>query len=218
MIQNFNHPKCEVGIFGVGGHGKSTLFKKILDAQSADFWFFYDHQGEFCSRFHMEASHDLQTLTEQAGNGRVCFDPARMFPGRSGDGFLFFCDFIYQFSGEFKGRKILVCDEMHKLCFQDDPLELVTVMDLGRRRELDVFCVAQSPNQLHNMVQNQFTEIYTFRQANANATKHLIDVGFDKKELLTLKPGEYLWRNLTTGEARRGGKAFRIKPTAKHGF
>jgi hypothetical protein len=218
VIQDFDHAKCAIGIFGVGGHGKSTLFKKLLDGEKADYWFYYDHQCEFSARFRMESSYDLQSLSRQTGTGLVCFDPSRLFPGRSGDGFLFFCDFVFDVSGEVKGRKILVCDEMHKLVFQDDPVELVTVMDLGRRRSLDVFCVAQSPNQLHNMAQNQFTEIFTFRQANANCTKHLIDVGFDKKELLTLRPGEYLWRNLTTGEARRGGKSFKIKSTAKHNF
>lgn len=218
MIENFDHQKCAVGVFGCSGHGKTTLFKKIIDAQSAKYWFYYDHKGEFRKRWGLQPCFDLQGIVQQTASGCVCFDPGRMFPGRKGDGFLFFCDFVFQVSGEMAGRKIIICDELQQLAFQDDPQELITLMDDGRRREIDAFFIAQSPNQLHNMVQNQFTEIFTFRQANENATKHLVQVGFDKQALLTLKPGEWMLRDLTSGEEKRGGKAFKIKSKAKYNF
>lgn len=194
---------------GVSGSGKTTLFEKIVSREKSKYKFFYDHQGEFSRRFKMDACFDLEGLAEQTGRGgTIVFDPVKLFPGKSPEGFLFFCDFVFSLSGDLPGRKILICDEMQKLAFRDHPQEVITLMDVGRRMQLDTFFICQSPNQLHPLVRNQLTEIYTFRQGDENAIKPLKTVGFDAKAVAALQRGEWLWRNLNTGDSKSGGKAF----------
>lgn len=215
---NYDHPKCVVAVCGTGGHGKSTFFKKLLDRQKAKFWFYYDHKSEMSRRWGLAPCFDLAGLVAQANAGRVCFDPSRMFPGKKGEGFLFFCDFVYQVCEAAKGRKILVCDELQMMVGQTKPEELIAIMDDGRSREIDCFFIVQSVNQIHNNIQNQFTEIFAFRQAHEAATKHLVNVGFEEEQLITLRPGEWAYKNLTSGEVQSGGKAFKIKSSAKYNF
>lgn len=216
MIENFDHPKCAVLVCGKSGHGKSTKFNEILDAQSAEYWFIYDHKGEFHKRFGKSPCFSLEGIAlDMEKTGIVCFDPARLFPGRKEDGFLFFCDLAFTVSGEFPGRKIFVCDELQQMAYQSRPDELILLMDDGRRRGLDCFFIAQSANQLHNGVINQFTEIMTFTQGTEAAVKPLKNYGFDDEKILALKPGEWIWRNMSTGEEKTGGSAFEIESTAK---
>ena len=215
MKRDFDHPKCSVAVLGCSGHGKSTKFQSIIASQKADYSFFFDHKPEFSTRWKMTACDDLQSLAKATALGTVCFVPGKMYPGQKAEGFLFFCDFVFSICQSLPGRKILVCDELQMVCLQDNPPELMAVMDDGRSIGLDTFFIAQSANQVHNMVLNQFTEIITFKQQTQNAAKPLENFGFDKKEVSSLKPGQWIYRNTTTGEEQRGGKAFKIKSSAK---
>lgn len=208
--QKFDHPAFRKAIFGISGTGKTTLFKSLLDKERARLKFIYDHQGEFSRRFKMEPCFDLEGLSRATDKGGiVCFDPVKLFKGAFDEGFMMFCQFVEEVSGYIKGRKMLITDELQKITdTSNKPTEFLTLCDVGRRLQVDVFFIAQAPNQLHNGIQNQLTEIWTFRQANENALKHLKGVGFDPEKIKNLKNGEWLWRDLNTMEGKEGGSAF----------
>ena len=60
------------------------------------------------------------------------------------------------------------------------------------------------------MVRNQLTEAFIFRQGDDNACDWFAQKGFDCDRIQNLRPGEWLWKNLNTGQAAYGGTAFKI--------
>jgi len=209
-LQKFDHRSQKLLLTGTSGTGKTTLFEKLLRCEKARVKFIFDHQGEFAMRFDKAACYDADELCDATERGGyVLFDPVKMFPGKTSDAFRFFCGFVFEVGKNLKGRKILACDELQKLVDSDDATdEFLTILDTGRRYQIDVFCISQAPNRIHNAIRNQLTEVYTFRQSDANAVKYLAENGFDADAVRGLKNGEYFHRNLDTGELTQGGNAF----------
>lgn len=214
--RNFNWPAFREFTFGTGGSGKTTAMLKRLAKQKAKLIFIFDHKHEFGKKLGKPYCYSLDQLARAtAKGGYVIFDSCEMFPGDKPTAFKFFCDFVYNVAGELEGRKIFICDEVHRLTSNmERPREFLLIMDDGRNFCLDVMCICQAGNSVHNEIRNQITEGYTFRQSDENAIKWLCDNGYSENEIRGLKPGEYLWRDLANGgETRRGGKAFCIKPS-----
>ena len=133
------------------------------------------------------------------------FDPIRMFPGKSVEGFAFFCDYVLAVSESLHGRKVFACDELQKLTdVRKEPEECLCILEVGRRLEIDVFAISQSPNRIHNAIRNQLTRVYTFRQHDKNALTFIAENGFDENAVRTLAKHRYLWRDLETGETGEG--------------
>ncbi len=207
--QKFDHAGKKTLITGTSGTGKTTLFESLIRGDKARWKFIFDHQGEFSRRFDVEAAFDLDQLCAAAGGQWCVFDPVRMFPGKTAEAFRFFCDFAFAMSQSFKGRKIFACDELQKLTSPKiEHPELLTILDTGRRFQLDFYGICQAPNRIHNAIRNQLTLVYTFRQSDANAVAYLSENGFSADEIRALPRGRYLWRNLDSGETGAGGEAF----------
>ena len=209
-VQKFDHPSKKVLVTGVSGTGKTTLFEKLIRKEKAKWKFIFDHQGEFSARFGKPGAVTISDLCEQTGaGGWVVFDPIQFANETGPDGerrglpgaFAFFCAFVMCISENHAGRKILVCDELQKLVNASrSPDELQTILDTGRRFQLDFYAITQAPNLIHNSIRNQITEIYSFRQCDKNAVVFLTDNGFNENEIRNLPRFKYLWRNLGTGE------------------
>ena len=201
-VQKFDHPSDKRLITGVSGTGKTTLFAKLLKAEKARWKFVYDHQGEFSTRFGALPIRDIETLCQKtAYGGYIVFDPVALFPGKSADGFRFFCDYVFSVSETLKGRKMFCCDELQKLTSNtEEPAELMAILETGRRYQLDCLFISQSPNRIHNGIRNQLTEVYTFRQSDERALIYLEQNGFPAEQVRNLERFKYLWRNLETGE------------------
>lgn len=209
-LQKFDHKSDKRLVTGCSGTGKTTLFEQILRREKAPRKFVYDHQGEFSRRFNVPAVFDVESLCEAtARGGWIVFDPLRMFTGRLPEGFQFFCDYVFSVSQVLNGRKLFICDELQKVTrVAVEPVELLSILDTGRRFQVDCFFISQAPNRIHNGVRNQLTYVITFRQSDKNAVKYLEENGFDPDAIRNLPKGKYLWRNLDTGESGEGGKAF----------
>jgi hypothetical protein len=206
-IQNYAHTSDKRLITGTSGSGKTTLFEKLISKEKARVKFIYDHQGEFAHRFKVKAVSEPDELAESASKGGlVVFDPIKMFPGQSAEGFEAYCKFVFQSCEVLKGRKIFCCDELQKLTNnREEPADLLGILDTGRRYQLDCFFISQAPNRIHNGIRNQLTQVYTFRQSDSNALSYLQENGFDPDQVRNLAKFKYLWRNLDTGETAEGG-------------
>ena len=209
-VQKFDHKSLKVMVAGVSGTGKTTLFQKLVQAEKAPRKIFFDHQGEFSSRFGMKPVYFGDELLEKIHEGGVvCYDPVKEFPGKSPEAFAFFCDLLFEVIQTVRGRKIIVCDEVQMLC---DPFEipegLMKLLDTGRRFQTDAFFITNALNGIHNRVRNQITLLYAFRMVEKNSLKYCLENGFEDEKIRNLKNGEYVWSNFNTGETGEGGKAF----------
>lgn len=208
-MQDFDHRSLKILVTGTSGTGKTTLAQKLLKTEKAFVKFIYDHQGEFSKRFKVPAITDADDLLDKtAKGGYVCFDPIKSFPGKSQLGFDFFCEFVFAECQVIGGRKIFFCDELQKLTdTANEPEAFLTLCETGRRFKVDIICISQAPNRLHNAIRNQLTQVYTFRQSDDNAIKYLEANGFDpaKVRSLSAERHEWLGRNLDTGETSASG-------------
>ena len=210
LMQKFDHPSMKILVTGTSGTGKTTLAQKLLKSEKAFVKFIYDHQGEFSQRFKVPAIRDADELLEKTAKGcYVCYDPIDSFPGKSQQGFEFFCEYVFRVSQALGGRKIFFCDELQKLTDTSvEPEQFLTLCETGRRFQVDIICISQAPNRIHNAIRNQLTCVYTFRQSDANALKYLQENGFDPEAVRALPKGKYIRRDLDSGEVTEGGEAF----------
>lgn len=212
-MRDYNHPANRKAHFGTSGIGKTTDFVKRLRKEKSGWIFIFDHKREFSQKLGgLPVCCTLEQLcvATQKG-GTICFDHQVLYPGDRTAGAMFFAEFVYSVAGHLRGRKILVIDELQEVAGPDDqPFELIKCLDDGRSLKIDFLGIAQSPNGIHNKIRNQLTEMFVFRQSDENAIKHLKQNGFDENEVRGLQPGQWLWKNLNTGNFANGGKAFRL--------
>lgn len=200
---NFLHKSSKILITGASGTGKTEFFSRYLANTRAERRFIFDHEGEFQERFGLPAAFDLDALVKHSEESWTLFDPSEMFPGALPAAFDFFCDYVFEFSRSFPGRKIFACDELQKMVGTNTITpELATILETGRRYELDCVFLSQQPNIIHNRVRNQLTEIVTFAQSDSNALKFIEESGFDAESVRQLPEGS--WRSRHT---RRGIEA-----------
>lgn len=200
-------------MLGCGGHGKTTQLLELLKAEKSERFFVYDHKHEIGRRMGKPYVYTLNGLVEAtAKGGWIVFDPCHLYPGQKQAGLQFFLDFIYTISEKLPGRKIVVIDEIHRfMSRQSVPEEMLLIVDDGRNFKIDLFACGQASNSINNEVRHQITECWAFRHSDKNGLAWLAENGFDPEEIVRLKPGEFVWRDLANGETQRGGKAFRIK-------
>lgn len=197
---NFAHKSRKVLITGGSGTGKTTYFLALVQGWKAQ-QFIFDHEGEFS---HRTKTRPCVRVNDFKGPV-ICFDPAWCFPGKTPEAFSFFCDFAFTYATKKKGKKVFCCDELQKLIgtSKDEiPPELCTILETGRRYELDFCAISQSPNLIHTRVRNQLTEIVCFRQIDERATRFVESLGIVSPQ--TLKPGEFVRLDVNTGKQTKG--------------
>ncbi|MFO1487969.1 MAG: type IV secretion system DNA-binding domain-containing protein [Verrucomicrobiota bacterium] len=216
--QKYDHPAKRELVTGASGTGKTTFFEKLLRGEKARLKLVFDHQGEFSDRFNLPAVVDFEGLYKAVSiGGWVVFDPIKLINSVDSEGrrlgiagaFDVFCEQVFMFATETPGRKILICDELQKVTDTNKGGDhFLNCLETGRRYELDFMGISQAPNLIHNRVRNQLTKIFAFRLTDVNALRFLKDNSFDDQKIRNLPNGKYVWRNLNSGEAGEGGKAF----------
>ncbi len=200
-----SHESTKVLITGASGCGKSTFWTRLILGYPAQTKFVFDHEGELQQRLRVRAAETPAGLALAAASGWCIFDPGRLWPGRGEEAFTFFADFAFQVSSRLPGTKLFACDELQMLIGTHTiPQELRCILQTGRRYGLDCVLVSQQPNELHNKVRAQLTEVVSFVQAEPRAIEWLAGYGFQEEGLRALRPGEFVGRRRGAAAETRG--------------
>ncbi len=200
MLQKFDHVPQKILVTGGSGTGKTTKAEKLMRQEKARWKFVYDHDGQFASRFGYDPVNSAGLDAAVAKGGWIVFDPADDFEDDFSKGLDFYSDYILAISKEVRGRKLFYVDELDLLTTSTTyPRSLVAVMQTGRRYQIDCVFISAQPNNLHNRVRTQFTEVHTFLHTDAAALKFLVENGIEEQRIRDL--GEHGWisRHLRTG-------------------
>lgn len=216
---NILRKASHVFVAGKSGKGKTSYAERYIVGSHHDRVFIFDHQGEFQHRLHVEPVIDFSELWERAAKERIlCFDFSLHFPGELEDTFDQFCATVFELSRYYlqpaEIETLFVCDEIQKVTGPfNAPKPLKDIMQTGRRYALDSLTMSQAPNEVHNTLRNQITELVLFNLVEENSLKFAANLGIDVSQVLELPDLTYNWYNLASGEQRLRQK---IVYPAKH--
>lgn len=199
-----SHESNKVLITGASGCGKSTYWTKLVLGYPAATRFVFDHEGELQQRLRVRAARSPAALAEGARRGWCIYDPDG-FHGDFEAAFNFFAEFAFEASDRLPGVKLFACDELQEFV-GTHTLErfFKRILQRGRRRGLDLVAVSHQPNELHNLIRGQFTEVVSFVQCEAGAIEWLVKYGFQEPTIRALRPGEYACRRRGELQETRG--------------
>lgn len=216
---HLHHRPIKVVITGKSGSGKTTYFERLLLNGFKSYWqtiFLYDWQGEMAERLQVQPIFQLDQIPERLESGFVCYDPSVEFESDAETGLLCFSRIAFELSKNDDYSpgypRLLACDEIQQLIGNDSmPPEIKSVMQTGRRAGLDLACVSQQLNEMHNTFRSQTTERVTFQHEDPYVLQVIGQWGFDREEVALLGVGEYIYKN-DKGIVERGS-LFGIKKT-----
>lgn len=192
-----------LGIFGGSGTGKTTYGLRFLCCAPSEAVLIFDPEGEFSSALRLPWASTPDHLDFWIRSGFVCYDPQTMFPGDNAAGLEFFARYAYAVAGALPGRKFFVVDELGRYTSGNDvPPPLKLIAQAGRRVGLDGVFMAQQPNELHNTIRCQLSEVVCFQLTDETALEFPKKFGFDVDAVRALAPHTFIARNNRGGEVR----------------
>jgi hypothetical protein len=213
-----NHKRFHLGVFGGSGTGKTTYALKFVANAPARCVFLFDAEGEFSDRLNVQPARTVFELDAAVSTGWVCFDPHNMFPGDLERALSFFCTLAMAYSKRLPGRKFFVVDELGQyVAGSSIPPQLKLLVQSGRRCGLDGVFIGQQPNEIHNTVRCQLTEVVCFQLTDDCALEFPKKFGFNPESIRALGPFEYIARNNRGGlsasfDAGRRQSASKLAP------
>ena len=207
---NIERKAWQVFVAGRSGCGKTSYAERTIIGTHHDRIFIYDHQSEFWRRLNLIPVTDFDGLYERVKKERIiCFDYSFAYFGEMEERFVEFCDVCFNLCKDCLEpqhvESLFVCDEIQKVVTGHDiPKEFKNISQTGRKFALDTLLLSQQPNEVHNGIRNQATEMVCFAQKDENALKFVTQNGFDPEEIRALQPLNYIWQDMNTAEFRRG--------------
>lgn len=200
-IMQLSHRRYHLGVFGGSGTGKTTYALKFVANAKARCVFLFDAEGEFSESMKLAPARTTFELDMAIAAGWVCYDPHIMFPGRLEAALEFFAKLALAAAGRMQGRKFFVVDELGRyLTGTSVPQPLKTLVQTGRRHGLDGVFIAHQPNELHNTVRCQLSEVVCFQLTDETALEFPRRFGFDVEAVRNLGPHHYICRNNQGGQ------------------
>jgi len=210
-----SHVASVVGVFGPQGSGKTRLALTLLVNQPAKVRFLFDYEGEFSARLNLPACSTPEEMAAALETGWVCYNPHVMFPpkpkARKSDpsqnqlAFEFFCRFVFKYSEAMDGKKIVVVDELqYHITPHCVPESLRDIVQRGRRRGINCIFISQQPNGIHNLIQEQLTEVFCFQLVTDNSMAFIREFRFDPEEIFKLGLHEWICRDKRGNVSRSG--------------
>lgn len=188
-------------MFGGSGSGKSTYAMKFLAHAPARCVFLFDAEGEFAEVMHLAPSRTTYELDAAVETGWVCFDPHTLFPGNAENALEFFARFTLAASARLQGRKLFAVDELGRYTGGSNVGKyLKTLVQSGRRCGVDGVFIGQQPNELHNTIRCQLSEVVCFQLTDETALEFPKAFGFDPEAIRAVQPFRFICRNNRGGQ------------------
>ncbi len=195
-------------IAGVGQSGKTTFGNRLLANGDFSVRFIFDPENEAAERFGLVPTRTEFDLVTHLLRGWVLFDPEFLFGSNYEAAFEFFCEWVFAKAAQLPGAKILMVDEVWKLCpNRTIPNELANIVRTGRKRGLASVFLTQTPNELPGVILNEVTEFVAFRLQSEAALTLAERRGFVREDLASLANLSFISRTDLGGE-RRGALTF----------
>tara|TARA_R110000868_G_scaffold167580_1_gene401935 strand:- start:74 stop:697 length:624 start_codon:yes stop_codon:yes gene_type:complete len=207
-VADFTLPPANTLIVGMTGSGKSTFAYRYLVNANAACRFIFDDLGRAATRLNIAPVFFERQCEGALASRWVIFNPHRMFPGATKDGFRWFCQWVYAASRRGEGKKLLLVDEVWQWqSNMEMPRELALCVQTGREENLELVCATQLPQKVNASVTGQSTELVCFRLTEPLALKEVKDLGGDPEKVKNLPLGAFISYNRLTG-ATVSGKLF----------
>ena len=210
---NYGARRALTFVVGRSGSGKTTFSLRHLVNADFNVRFIWDVDLQMSNRLQIPPASTLDELMLSVPSGWVIFYPGKMFPGKSPEGFEWFCQWVWWLSSKMSGRKILVVDEIWRYCAPGRiPASLAECVQTGRVRELDCEFMTQHPNKVNGAILAEVTELVCFNLVSPLTLKPLDEMGVDPGPVRALRLGQFISFDIEGGQTKRSGSVFGPPP------
>lgn len=196
---NRSHVASRVLVTGPSGSGKTTLALRMARAWYASRRYIFDHDDQFGHQLGLPVQDTFAECEAELAAGNVCvFNPERLYGRETGQGFNAFCRFVFRHSEERHGVSLLIAEELDSFVTLRGkiPWAFGDCLRLGRRREIDMLLITQSPADVNPTIRNQLTHVAAFRFTDTLPLRWLTEspLLLPEKTLSTLPDHAYIWK------------------------
>jgi len=196
------HKSRRTLVTGRTASGKSSLVEWLILNEYQDYSkiFVYDFEGEWCQRLGVVPVTSLGEIA-RSKERIICYDPVNEI---TDDPFDDYCLFVFEFAKSLRQKILVVIDELQMFVnVHALPTNFMSMLLRGRRYKIDMICISQQPNLIHNAVRSQVSEIATFGQSDSNAMKFTRSFGIFDDEVTKLDDLEFFRKRCGTGEIQK---------------
>lgn len=193
---------------GVSRSGKSTFALRYMVNAPLAYRFIFDAETgpqSYAQRLRCDSAASAYELHQALFSGWILYSPHEMFPGRLGEAFNRFCEWVFDKSKALPGKKLLLVDEAWRYITPTRyPEELAACVQSGAAYGLACMFNTQLPHKLHEGIQNGCSEVVCFQLHGEKSLIWAESRGFDRAEIEALPQLAFVARNVDSRGELRG--------------